>query len=249
MLQLNKTIAHLIAALLGSFILGLLPAFAGDIATLDVIGYSEDGRYFAFEEYGVQDGSGFAYSHIIVVDVAEDRWVLGTPIDVQADQDNASLYDVRTEARAMAQPRLESLGIYWAADVLAYIGSGALDTDGLTLNFGVPPLLGSTQSIIRHTLSLEIFKASSAAPCMDWFGEIGMGYSLRLIQDDGSTLIHADDVLPRSRGCPVTYKITGVFAPLQATDLKHAVAVISVYPRGFEGPDRRFIAVPIGNQL
>ncbi|MGE6786024.1 DUF2259 domain-containing protein, partial [Ensifer adhaerens] len=35
------------------------PALAGDYAALQPIGFSADGNVFAFEEYGVQDGSGF----------------------------------------------------------------------------------------------------------------------------------------------------------------------------------------------
>jgi hypothetical protein len=34
--------------------------------------------------------------------------------------------------------------------------------------------------------------------------------------------------------------------PFQGTTLSNAVAIISVYPGGFEGPDRRFLAVPLG---
>ncbi len=38
------------------------PSLAGDRAGIDFIGYSADGGFFAFEEFGIQDGSGFAYS-------------------------------------------------------------------------------------------------------------------------------------------------------------------------------------------
>jgi predicted secreted protein len=42
-------------------LIGLLsnPALAGDTAELNILGFSADGNVFAFEEYGVQDGSGF----------------------------------------------------------------------------------------------------------------------------------------------------------------------------------------------
>lgn len=249
MWQLNSNIAKRMLALFGALVFFGAPALAGDRAVLDVIGYSEDGRYFAFEEYGVQDGSGFAYSHIFVVDVVEDRWVIGTPIDVQADIDSTPLQDVRRTARDQAQPRLDSLHIYRAADVLAYIGSGAFDTKGLSLDFGVPNLFDQSEPDVRYTLAMEIFKTSSAAPCMDWFGEIATGFSLNLIDESQDKRVYADDILPRSRGCPVTYKIAGVYAPFQAEDLSRAMALISVFPRGFEGPDRRFIAVPIGNHF
>jgi hypothetical protein len=40
-----------------------LVAQAGDAAKLDILGFSKDGGVFAFEEYGVQDGSGFPYAN------------------------------------------------------------------------------------------------------------------------------------------------------------------------------------------
>lgn len=49
------------------------PAVAGDFANRDIIGFSADGSRFAFEEYGQQDGSGFAYSNIYIRDRYRDR--------------------------------------------------------------------------------------------------------------------------------------------------------------------------------
>ncbi len=48
------------ALLLGAAACAAVPTLAGDRALIDVIGYSDDLRYLAFEEFGVQDGSGFA---------------------------------------------------------------------------------------------------------------------------------------------------------------------------------------------
>ena len=47
-------------------------AQAGDFAKREIHGFSVDGGLFAFEEYGVQDGSGFPYSNIYVIDTATD---------------------------------------------------------------------------------------------------------------------------------------------------------------------------------
>ena len=49
-------------------------ASAGDYANLNFIGFSKDGRYLAFEEYGIQDGSGWAYSKFYFVDVAKNAY-------------------------------------------------------------------------------------------------------------------------------------------------------------------------------
>ena len=47
-----------------AFFLGLafsLPAYSGDRASLNVIGFSPDGTAFAYEEYGIHDGSAVPY--------------------------------------------------------------------------------------------------------------------------------------------------------------------------------------------
>eukprot|EP01036_Dinobryon_divergens_P042760 gene42760-56842_t len=66
--------ARLAASCLALLTLAVVPALAGDRALIDFIGYSEDGQYFAFEEYGIGDGSGAPYSHIFIVDLAADAW-------------------------------------------------------------------------------------------------------------------------------------------------------------------------------
>lgn len=55
--------------------LGTTPAFAVDYARVDVMGFSANGSRFAFEEYGIQDGSGFPYSNIYLFDVDRDAWL------------------------------------------------------------------------------------------------------------------------------------------------------------------------------
>lgn len=223
------------------------PALGGDRAALSVIGYSPDARYFAFEEYGVQDGSGFAYSAIYVVDLRDDVWVVGTPVRVQAKIETEALSDVRATASANAAQRLKDFGIGAAAQLLAANGDGALDTDGRSLRFG---LSGLAPGVVdgKFELVLDQFEAATNTPCKDWFGMAPFGYALTLrnLLTDAAAEAHRDDSLPRSRGCPTSYWLSAVYAPLDARDLTQAVAIISSFPRGFEGPDRRFIAVPLG---
>ena len=56
-----------------------IPAIAGDRAMIDFIGYSQDQRYLAVEEYGVSDGVGLAYSSIFVVDLTTGEFAAGSP--------------------------------------------------------------------------------------------------------------------------------------------------------------------------
>jgi len=238
--------ARLGASLALASALAASPAAAGDRALIDFIGYSEDGRYFAFEEFGIQDGSGFAYSSVYVVDLPADKWVSGTPVRVVLEDDAAGPAAARTEAREQAAATLDKLEISAPVHLIALNGDGE-PGDGLSLEFGAVGYgPGELQS--AHTLSLEIFDATSPEDCMSFLGEAPKGYALLLEGEGGSRQLHRDaGMLPRSRGCPVTYRIYGVVARPDTGSLDDAVAIVSVYPFGFEGPDRRFIAVPLGN--
>ena len=88
-----------------------LPAMAGDRALIDHVGFSADFRYFAFEEFGIQDGSGFAYSNIFVVDLETDSWVIGTPVRVQAESEETSLVEIRAEAARLAADHVDEFGL------------------------------------------------------------------------------------------------------------------------------------------
>lgn len=222
------------------------PALAGDRASIDLIGYSSDLSYFAFEEFGIQDGSGFAYSNVYVVDLERDEWVVGTPIRVQADEDGGSLAEIRAEAAAQAEAPIAELDISLPAEFVALIGDGMPDQDGQSLAFGVPGYWAG-DVVGRHQLSITSFAASAASPCEDWFSKEPLGFALQISDEDGERQVHRDEALPRSRGCPFDYRIHGVVMPFMAMDADSAVAIISVYPGGFEGPDRRFLAVPLGH--
>ena len=221
------------------------PALAGDRALVDIIGYSPDARYFAFEEFGIQDGSGFAYSSIYIVDLSTDSWVVGTPVREQADDEGVSLSQIRAEVQLQAAPEIAAFSIDVPAEYAALVGDGAPGSDGRTLHFGSPGY-GPGEVSGDYQLRLSTFPTTAVAPCAEWFSVDAMGYEL-VISDTGSErLIHRDGALPRSRGCPVTYRIHAVVLPFNAGSISDAVALISVYPGGFEGPDRRFIAVPLG---
>lgn len=235
---------RLVASLFGLLVLAL-PALAGDRAAIDVIGFSEDARYLAFEEFGVQDGSGLHYSSIYLIDLSTDSWVVGTPFRVEAEAETMPLAAVRAQVRAEADEALSTLGIAFAADLVALVGDGAPGTDGLSLHFGVP---GHEPGMVLgdYQLRLSRFTTRAAAPCKEWFSVEPQGYELEIADGSSARLIHRDEALPRSRGCPTDYRIYGVVMPYMSSSISDAVALISVYPGGFEGPSRRFLAVPLG---
>lgn len=219
------------------------PAVAGERALADFIGFSENGRFFAFEEFGIQDGSGFAYSTIYLIDISQDTWVPGSPYRYQAEDETESLSRARNEAASMAAGKIAQLGIDQPADVIALNGDGEA-SDGLILDFAQPGYFPG-ESLDPYSLSLEVFDAKTPEDCSQFTGEPGKGYALTLTDNNGEHELHRDTgTLPKSRGCITTYRLYAVVTPQYAAPERSGVAIISTYPIGFEGPDRRFLAVP-----
>jgi predicted secreted protein len=219
------------------------PVLAGDRALIDYLGYSDDGRYFAFEEFGVQDGSGFPYSNLYLIDLPADKWVPGTPYRVRLDDEEAGVDEARIAARELAEAKLDEFEIDVAAHTIAHNADGETG-DGHELSFGRPGYgLEPPQNVAR--LTLETFAAPSAQDCVTFLGEEAKGFALYL---DGDEIYRDGGTLPQSRGCPMDYRIHAVVRPAEWSGADGGtVAVIANYPFGFEGPDRRFLIIPLGD--
>lgn len=233
------------ARLAALVVLSVTPALAGDRALLEVIGYSPDGRHFAFEEFGIQDGSGFPFSHIYVIDLADDVFVPGTPVSLRIDSEDATLAEARAQNAGDAESVLARFAIGAPAEILVLNGDGAIEPDFRRLRFGVPGY-GQAEPRSDITLVLDTHETTAPHPCEDWFARSPQGFALTLEQEGETRLVHRDERLPRSRGCALDYRLYSVVQPGWAQDIDAAVALIAVYAGGFEGPDRRFIAVPLG---
>lgn len=215
-------------------------ALAGDRAEIALLGFSDDGRYFAFEEYGVQDGSGFPYATIYALDLAKDAWIAGAPFKTRIEDETATLGEARAKVAHLASGPLGDLAITEPASFLALNGDGEPGT-GRSLRFGTPGL-GTEEAGSISELALASLKLPPPGQCAQYTSEPMVGFALTL---DGET-ITADTRIPDSRGCPLDYRIYGVVEPAPVgLGPSPRVAIISVYSLGFEGPDRRFIAVPL----
>ncbi len=62
-----------------------LAAWAGDVAQFVDLGFSPDGKYFMFAQYGVKENSSLAYAELYTVDVARNRFVPGGARRTTAD--------------------------------------------------------------------------------------------------------------------------------------------------------------------
>lgn len=237
-------IALCLAVLVASLVAGG-PAAAGNTAEARVLGFSNDEGLFAFEEFGIQDGSGFPFANIYVIDTATDSWIDGTPIRVRLEGKEATVRLARQEAEARLSDLVGDVIEPSNAITLAHSPLGEFDDDEVRETFGarIPsnPLDDVTS---RYEARLDIFHADAEfEDCEVFIGEPPNGFRLIVdnLESGSSAVLSEDGTIPESRGCPITYRISRVVVPSYPPD--RVAVLLSVFTPGFEGPDRSFIAV------
>ena len=219
----------------GALALAAGPGLAADAADRAIIGFSGDGRWFAYEEYGVQDGSGFPYATVTVVDLDRNEWAPGTPVRVRVDNETATVHDARRKALTESGPIIEKLGAVEPGKVLASNAVGEVVADPHAMEFRRFHNIDDT-----FVVKLEVFALPRPAGCLD-DGRPVVGLALLAGPSGGSLAeVHRDDTVPASRGCPLGYRLADVigFGNDRLVIMVHTLAA------GFEGLDARFLAVP-----
>ena len=234
--------AAFIATLL-VFAFSIAPALAGDTAEVEVLGFTPDGGIFAFEEYGVQDGSGFPYANRFYIDTATDSFVAGTPIRIRLDDEAATLEAARTQARQQGE------AIAPDATLRANQGTAAgwnpvtelsADPHRIAVNprMVIPP--------VDDAVEFRLAELPLVQPerCRDIGDIVGFRLTrLGLKPGEAAKVIHEDDTVPQSRGCPLGYHIGGMQTFFPEGGEPVFAVLIAVRSFGFEGPDHRWIAV------
>ena len=218
-------------------------AQAGDTAEVNMLGFSADGGIFAFEEYGIQDGSGFPYANRFYIDTASDSFVPGSPIRVRIDDENATLEDARRQARDVGQSIVGDAELAanrgWAAGWNAITELSA-EPHRMEVNPRpvVPPVDAPVEFRLREIPMLQPER------CRGLGDIVGFGL-VRIALTPGETprAIHEDDSVPESRGCPLGYRIGGVQTFFPDGGAPVFAVMIAVRSFGFEGPDHRWMAV------
>lgn len=246
------------------------PAQAGDGAAVDPLGFSSDGRYFAFEQYGTESVAGMDYSETYLFDITTSRPVDGTPLVVDTTTvDDSLLQDpnqdplaiVRREAKKQAAPLLARFGIDTAGIELGIVAASrsrettlaiADETDGRQ-----SPVVKALQQAAVATMLLDAaaFGAGAhidlhefavdlaAGTCAD-YGYSAKGFTLTLERVGKQSLALGASPSPQAGdGCPLGFGLAEVHA-LQLADNSIALAVlVQRFEYVMEDPDRRFMAV------
>lgn len=216
-------------------------ARAGDAADLDVLGFSADGKIFAFEEYGIQDGSGFAYAHRFYIDTTSDKFLPNTPVRVQMEDENVGLQVARDEARTRGEKVIKDEVL--AANRGRLAGFNAVteisaDPHKMVVNPRpvFPPIDPQLEFRLEEVSLGEIGRCPGIGPVK--------GFKLVHVGDGGKIdVLQEDKDVPLSRGCPTGYRIGGVQTFFGEGGAMTYAVLITIIRHGFEGPDHRWLAV------
>lgn len=217
----------------------LLPSWAGDSSELNVLGFTADGKIFAFEEFGIQDGSGFPYADRFYVDVAADKFLANTPIRVRIDQDGANLADARRQA-ADAAAKLMPDAKFTPGYLAAFNAVTEDSADPFNLLANPRPIFPPIDPPVA--IKLEEIDVPPPASCKD----LGKIKGFRLIKTSPakqSAVVSEDATIPASRRCPEGYRLGGLVTFYPEGGVPVFAVMIIVRGVGFEGPDHRWIAV------
>ncbi|MBO9418173.1 DUF2259 domain-containing protein [Labrenzia sp. R4_2] len=230
-----------------AFITGSMSAaIAGDQARLDILGYSEDGRYFAFEQSGIQDGSGFPYSEIFVIDVHEDKWVSPSPFRRRDEIDDSNGYNpvallkaARAANRAAADPLLNSLGIDGHGLTVGSNPITEISANPFNMKVNLRPVVPP----IDEPMEIQLMEFPLPDDTCASYGAATKGFQLNTIYGGEARVRHLDKSLPKSRGCPIGYRIDKVVSYFPEDKPPVITMIVHMATHGFEGPDGRFLAI------
>jgi predicted secreted protein len=222
-----------------SIVLGSHSAIAGDFAKTKIHGFSADGQYVAIEEYGVQDGSGFPYSTIFVLNIDRDSWVKGSPVKVLIEDDTAGLATARSQAADQAASIFNSVSIDPSieADLLAANPASELSASAHSVAFNSRIVVPSIEDPMQLVLTEKPFTDSN---CPD---PNIKGQSLELTHQGQTRQLTDDQKVPASRNCPMRYRILSVHSVSPAAADPVLLVTLQMESYGFEGPDGRHIFV------
>ena len=243
--DLFKTAAWACPGLL-AVLLGAPAAVAGDTSKLHLLGFSKNGSFFAFEQYGFQDGSGFPYSEIFVVDVIGDSWVKPSPFRLRKDIDvgpgeaaDSALTAARSENRLTAQPLLKDKAIAGKGDIVGFSPRTELTSDPHKMIVAPRDFFHEGDSPVELTLS-EYDLPDAACQSYDVATK---GFRLTLVQGGVTRILNEDKSVPKSRKCPFAYRIERFVTHFPEDAPPVFAILIQMDSLGFEGPDRRYLAI------
>lgn len=219
--------------------------FATDANSYKNLGFSADGRYYAFVQSVIQDGSGFPSAMGQVIDVARNQTVEYKHVVIQDD--------MATEKSAVDQVLAQINARHYGID-----GRNMGDTLWVRLETDLSPATRQAEfsnvynveggsSSVWPKLRLNITERAAPKPEQECFGGEDsrmITLSLTDLQSNSRRDLQVDNRVPASRQCAWGYQLRQVLSYKGSV-----VASVRYLTFGFEGPDYNYMVVTGANAI
>ncbi|MFS2178512.1 DUF2259 domain-containing protein [Rhizobium pisi] len=218
-------------------------SLAGDIASIQPIGFSADGKVFAFQEFGIKESGNVPYSETYFIDTESGEYLEGTPFRTELTDKDANLSKARRQNLTAARSQMDKYDL--------------LTNPGLIAAFNPPTELGSPSKTLRYTtlatdgppkapytLALGEMPVTAPKDCAAVDKRI-LGFSLQMIEKEGVPNRQAAKqvtAVPAERTCSVEYRIGGAMVYQPEGGHQVHIALILAFDAARNG---RWIAVPV----
>ncbi len=231
--------------------LAAVSAQAGDASTYQTLGFSKDGKYFAFAETGTQDGSGFHYANVAVVDVAKNKFAAAKNVVLEGEGDESTGSPEEALTKAVAELKLGRFGITRGAnlgqELLVRLPTDYSTYSGNTFSIDYWAEGGASTTVPKYDVVIETSAGEDTSEgkwCSEFRGSAPELLKLSVVGKEGNgtegfaQLLQQDKSLPKSRSCAGSYGVQRVIKKGNSL-----VIVLSFSEPGFEGPDVRHMVV------
>jgi predicted secreted protein len=241
-------------------------ARAGDGAAAAALGFSVDGRYFAFEQYGTESVSGMDYAEINAIDVATGRLVGAKPIvvnanDIDPKRQGDRLALVRAEAGRRAAPLLKRLDIEKPGAQIGFVAASRAHETTLQIadasNGGQASAVAALQANAITTVALDPASfgpgahlalrtfaiAARVRNCVD-NNYTAKGFVLTLERAGKPPLKLGASAPPQAgEACPLGFGLAEAWASPGPGKGSALAVLVQRFEYVMEGADRRFVVV------
>ena len=197
---------------------------AAEASHLELIGFSKNGAFVAFTQFGVQDGSGFPYAYTSFVGVKNNR--LEAELGGVLEVDSATIEQARAKTRVQVVAAMRKYSII-AGNQGRFIAV-------------TPPHMYTTISeffAFDRTYGLSI-ATKPAISTVEYCNAPPQLLIVKLMVSGKTRDLQRDTRLPASRDCAYGYELRS--AHLYGRSL---AVFVSYQTLGFEGADSRWMVV------
>lgn len=228
---------------------------AGTVSTLRDVGFSADGRYFAFTTTEADGMSGVTCRTTTFINTVRNQWV-GRPYRVCKDEAASAIAASRKMRKQSDRSRNEikrltkKLKINFKNDGQRIVSRPAFrywknassadkeySKKGESLTF-----VTNNKKRYRLMLSKKTVSSIKCKGMMYNHPPAMMSLRLQNLRTNKSKALQIDRGIPKTRGCPYHYRIQSVYSHKRGRG-RVVVAVLQYFSPSIEGPDERYLVI------